>query len=129
MRLRGTVLSLALTLSPALADAAPPPPAAPSPQQRQKIVDLAYVLGEAHALHRVCAGPEDNTWRGRMSRLLQIEAPDPTYRQRLMDSFNAGFVARQAEYPTCTVKTADAERAVAARGRDLSRHLAAGVSP
>lgn len=111
------------------AAATPPAPPEPDPRQRQMVVDLAYVLGEAHALHRACSDRENNTWRGRMSRLIQTEAPDQAYRQRLLDSFNAGFVARNAEFPVCTVKTVDAERKVAERGRDLARHISSGVSP
>ena len=133
MRLNGLFLIVALCALPIAAsaqDAAPPPDAtAPNPLQRQAVIDLAYVLGEAHALHRVCAGPEDNTWRARMGRLLQVEKPDAAYRQRLMESFNGGFTARHAEFPTCTLKTAEMERTVAARGRTLSRHLASGVLP
>lgn len=125
MRFGVVVAVLALAASPVLAETSVPS----SPQRRQQVVDLAYVMGEAHALHRACAGGEDNTWRGRMSRLLQVEAPDAAFRQQLMTSFNAGYVARSAEFPKCTVKTADAERIVAARGRDLARRLAAGVSP
>ncbi len=102
--------------------------AGPGPTPRRPDI-LAYVLGEAHALHRVCAGREDNTWRGRMGRLLQAEAPDPAYRQQLMDSFNAGFTARNAEFPACTIKSADAEKTVAAHGRDLARRIAAGAPP
>ena len=131
------ILGLCLIAAPALAQTPATPPASPalstppgpSPPQRRMVVDLAYVLGEAHALHRLCAGVQDNTWRGRMSRLLKAEAPDAAYRQQLMDSFNAGFVSQKAEFPTCTLKSADAEKLVAARGRDLSRRLAAGVSP
>ena len=107
----------------------PPPSPSPSPQQRQQVVDLAYVLGEAHALHRLCAGADDNTWRGRMGRLLKAETPDAAYRQRLLESFNAGFVAEGAQFPKCTAKSADAEKTVAAQGRSLSRRLAAGVTP
>ena len=131
MRLGFVLAGAWLIAVPALAQtpAATPPPTAPSAPQRQMVVDLAYVLGEAHALHRVCAGAQDNTWRGRMGRLLKAEAPDAAYRQRLMESFNAGFVAEKAEFPTCTLKSSDAEKTVAARGRDLSRRLAAGVSP
>ena len=112
-----TTVTLAETLS------------ARAPEQRQTVADLAYVLGEAHALHRLCAGAEDNTWRGRMSRLLQVEAPDSAYRQRLLNSFNAGFVARNAEFKTCTNKSAAAERETAGRGRSLSRRLAASAAP
>jgi len=131
MRLGGLVASLLLVAGMALANrpAFAEPSSAPDPRQRQSVVDLAYVLGEAHALHRACAGGEDNTWRGRMGRLLQIEAPDQAFRQRLMASFNAGFLARNAEFPRCTLKAAAAERTAAARGRDLSRRLADDVSP
>jgi uncharacterized protein (TIGR02301 family) len=93
------------------------------------VVDLAYILGEAHALHRLCAGAEDNTWRGRMGRLIKAEAPDQVYRQQLMNSFNAGYAAEHAEFATCTLKSQDMERTVAAKGRDIARRLAAGVSP
>ncbi len=127
MKLIVLVISATLVSASALAQTPQPPPT--SPQQRQQVVDLAYVLGQAHALHRLCAGPDDNTWRGRMGRLLKAEAPDAAYRQRLMQSFNAGFVAETAEFPKCTLKSADAEKTVAARGRDLSRRLASGVTP
>ncbi len=131
MRIGPLAFAAALIAAPfaAQAEDAPASATAPSPLQRQTVIDLAYALGEAHALHRVCAGPEDNTWRGRMGRLLQVEKPDGPYRQRLMESFNGGFTARNAEFPTCTVKAAEMERTVAARGRTLSRHLASGVLP
>jgi uncharacterized protein (TIGR02301 family) len=111
------LLSLA---APALADPPPRPP-----EQRQTVIDLAYVLGESHALHRACAGDDDNRWRGRMSRLIQVEAPDAAYKRSLTQSFNAGFVAAHAEFPACTDKSQAAERAAAERGRALSRQLAA----
>ena len=124
-------LLVVLSLAAGVASAAEParPAAASTPQSRQAVGDLAYVLGEAHALHRACAGPEDNTWRGRMSRLLQVEAPDAAFRAHLMERFNSGFVARNAQFPTCTDKASATERTVAARGRDLARQLAADVSP
>jgi uncharacterized protein (TIGR02301 family) len=120
--LYGFLLLLLMAATPALAD----PPAPRAPDQRQTVIDLAYVLGESHALHRACAGPDDNTWRARMGRLLGIEAPDAAYKQRLTESFNAGFVAKRAEFPTCSVKSQAAARAAAARGRDLARRLAMG---
>jgi uncharacterized protein (TIGR02301 family) len=124
-------LALATTPAPAQPAAAPAPPSSPdaSPQQHQMVVDLAYILGEAHALHRLCAGAQDNTWRGRMGRLVKAEAPDQAYRQQLMNSFNAGFTAERAEFTTCTLKSDAMERTVAAKGRDIARRLAAGVSP
>ena len=95
------------------------------PVVRQQLADLAYVLGEAHALAGACGRPGNLRWRARMNRLLDLEAREPVFRSRLADSFNAGFVARQAEFRTCTAKSRDAERAVAAKGAALARDLAA----
>ena len=95
------------------------------PVVRQKLADLAYVLGEAHALAGACGRTGDLRWRARMNRLLDLEARAPAFRARLADNFNAGFVARQAEFRTCTAQSRDAERAVAAKGAALARELAA----
>ncbi len=124
-----TMISRLLSVALMLAGSAAAEPLASAPQQRQAVVDLAYVLGEAHALHRLCAGPDDNTWRGRMARLVEVEAPAAPYRARLMQSFNAGYVARQAQYLTCSDKAAAAEREAATKGRALARHLSTGESP
>ena len=102
--------------------------AARSPDQRQAMVDLAYVLGEAHALRQACDGPNDQTWRARMSRMITVEAPDAALQRRMVDTFNAGFMARQAENPTCGPGVPEAERATAARGRALAQRLG-GESP
>jgi len=119
MRRLGAILSL-LAVSAAMADAPPRPP-----EQRQAVIELAYVLGESHALHRACAGAQDNTWRARMSRLVQVEGADAAYKQQLTASFNAGFLARHAEFTTCTTKSQAAERGVAEHGRILARRLSA----
>ena len=128
--MRRSLLAIGLVLAASAASAQPPPssavpPPTTSPQQRQGVVDLAYVLGEAHALHRACTGPEDNTWRARMGRLLQVEAPDAPYRQRLMDSFNAGFTARSAPSsppaPPGPCRPSRRWRRAAAPCRDISR--------
>jgi len=98
--------------------------AARSPDQRQAMVDLAYVLGEAHALRQACHGPKDQTWRSRMSRMVEIEAPDPELKRRLVDNFNAGFMSLQAEHSGCNPQAAEAESETAARGRLLAQRLA-----
>ncbi len=96
-----------------------------SPQAREALVQLAYDLGEAHALHRLCAGPTDATWYGRMQQLQSQEAADEGFRRRLVESFNGGFAAGSSEFPACTPQSRAAERAVAARGAALARQLAA----
>jgi uncharacterized protein (TIGR02301 family) len=98
--------------------------AARTPDQRQAVVDLAYVLGQAHALRTACAGAADQTWRTRMTRMVEAEGPDGALRRRLIESFNAGFLTEKAEHPACDEAAAAAERAVADRGRRLAEGLA-----
>ncbi len=98
--------------------------AARAPEERQALIDLAYVLGEAHALRQVCSGTGDQTWRVRMNRMMELEQPDTGLERRLVDAFNAGFMTRQAERPACDAGALAAERATAVRGRALSEKLA-----
>jgi uncharacterized protein (TIGR02301 family) len=116
-------LSLALSiLLTAPAIAAPPER---TPEQRQTLVDLAYVLGETHALHRVCAGKDDDTWRRRMQHIIAADGADPGFRTRLTDSFNAGFLAPEAQAADCASASV-AEGATAKRGAALARRLVQG---
>ena len=103
----------------AVAEPAPPVRTA---AERQVLTDLAFVLGQAHALHRVCAGPTDDTWRGRMAKLLQVEAAGDALKARLTDSFNAGFTSKDAQAKDCAAAST-AEASVAKHGAELSRKL------
>jgi uncharacterized protein (TIGR02301 family) len=93
------------------------------PVQRQVLVDLAYVLGEAHALRQLCAGPADQFWRNRMLKMIDTESADHGFEQRLRETFNTGYVARQAQFTQCSPQSRDAETRVAAHGQDLARRL------
>jgi uncharacterized protein (TIGR02301 family) len=95
-----------------------------SPAGRQDLADLAYVLGEAHALRQACEGPDDQFWRQRMVRLMSTEHPEPGLERRLRENFNTGFAIRQAQFPACTPASRRAETAALARGRALSERLA-----
>ena len=66
------------------------------PAERQTLVDLAYAIGESHALRQVCQGDGDQYWRERMEQLTQTEAADSGFEARLKQAFNSGFFARQA---------------------------------
>ena len=107
----------------ALAVAAPAAAQDRSPAARRTLVDLAYVLGQAHALALVCEG-QAQTWRARMARVREIEAPDAAFDRLLVNGFNAGFVDAHGRFPTCTRAARAEAAAVAARGRDLARVLA-----
>ena len=95
------------------------------PAGRQTLVDMAYVLGEAHALRQVCAGASDQYWRTRMVRLVETEQPDEALAERLKDAFNTGFVARQGAFPACNSAARAAMTKVMARGKVLAARLAA----
>ena len=90
----------------------------------QRLAALAEALGRAHALHRLCTGPEDDRWRAPMQRLLAVEHATPALRARLVSRFNAGY-AEGARRPACDAAARDELAVVAARGRDLARGLAA----
>lgn len=94
-----------------------------APADRQTLGALAYSLGEAHALRRLCAGPRDATWYGRMQKLIAVEQADEGLHRRLVESFNAGFASRQAEFPACNPAVRTAERAAAVHGRALAQTL------
>lgn len=110
--LAGLILSLALSL-PALAQER-------TPDQKKALLDLARVLGEAHALRQACDA-EDQTWRSRMQRLIEVEAPDEGFEGQLAASFNAGFGEARAAHPKCDPA---AEAKAAGRGRRLAEALA-----
>jgi len=95
-----------------------------TPTQRQALTDLAYVLGQSHALRQACQGATDQFWRGRMVKLVEAEAPDPAFNTRLNNAFNAGFSSAQAQYPSCDPDSRRAEAAAAAHGQSLASSLA-----
>ncbi len=114
--------ALALTAA-LLGTAAPVLAAERTPDQQQTLTDLAYVLGQSHALRQACEGASDQFWRGRMYRLLQTEQPDQGFDRRLKQAFNAGYAASQAAYPTCTPQSRRAEAKAAEHGRTLVEGL------
>ena len=122
-----SVLKLFVMAGLLLACAAPARAQERSPAERQTLVDLAYVLGQSHALRQICAGASDYYWRTRMQHLVAAEQPDGPFNRRLADSFNDGFVASRQAFPACNAAAkAEAER-VAAKGGDLAQTLNSGA--
>jgi uncharacterized protein (TIGR02301 family) len=95
-----------------------------TPTQRQALVELAYVLGQSHALRQACMGAEDQYWRERMTRLVATESPDTAFDTRLRDSFNAGFSTSQSQFPACGPESRAEEARAAAHGKALASTLA-----
>ena len=91
--------------------------------QRQRLLELAYALGEGHALRQACEGEGDQYWRARMMRLVQVERPGPTLETQLRERFNAGFVSKRGQYPACDEARREAEAQAARRGQALALKL------
>ncbi len=94
-----------------------------TPAERQTLTDLAYVLGQSHALRQACAGQTDQYWRGRMIALVAVETPDAAFDRQLKTAFNTGYAAAQAAAPRCSPDVRQQEAAAAARGRALAESL------
>lgn len=91
--------------------------------ERQTLVSLGYVLGEAHALKYLCEGKDSQGWRSRMQRLLELEQPDQKFKRRLEDSFNEGFTYREAQHAECDDAARAAVTETARRGRDIAQSV------
>ncbi|CAN5281543.1 TIGR02301 family protein [soil metagenome] len=92
--------------------------------ERQRLLDLAFTIGESHALRQVCAGAGDQYWRSRMVRLTEVEKADQAFDAQLREKFNTGFAARQGQFIDCDEASRQAEQAVARKGQALSTKLA-----
>jgi uncharacterized protein (TIGR02301 family) len=93
------------------------------PVERQKLLDLAFTIGESHALRQVCEGADDQYWRSRMVRLTEVEKADQAFDAQLRDRFNTGFAARQGEFPQCDEASRRAQQQVARKGQALAAKL------
>lgn len=94
-----------------------------SPVERQKLLDLAFALGESHALRQLCEGSDDQYWRSRMVRMTDVEKADQAFDAQLRDRFNTGFAARQGQFPQCDDASRQAEQQVARKGQALAAKL------
>jgi uncharacterized protein (TIGR02301 family) len=99
-----------------------------SPADRQTLIDLAYVLGQSHALRQVCAGVRDQYWRTRMQQLVSAEQPDGPFNRRLADAFNDGFIASRQAYPACNGASRREAARIADKGHELAVTLSAAVA-
>ena len=93
------------------------------PAERQTLIDLAYALGESHALRQACAGDGDQYWRERMMQVTETEAADAAFNGRMTQAFNSGFATRQTEFPSCSPASKRAELMVARKGQSLATQL------
>lgn len=86
---------------------------------------IAEVLGATHYLQLTCATSEQQVWRARMVRLMELEAEQSgPRRERLVRAFNNGFRAEQRRHGGCADAEADRRR-LAGEGRKAAEALRA----
>lgn len=97
------------------------------PDERQRLLDLAYTLGESHALRQTCEGLNDQFWRSRMVRMTEVEQADQGFDAQMRERFNTGFAARQGEFPLCDEASRKAEQQTARKGQALALKLSQSI--
>jgi len=82
--------------------AAPDAAEAPPPPYEAQMTRLAEVLGALSFLRDLCGAGDGDDWRGKMSSLLDAEAPSGPRREKFVASFNRGFRGYELAYRVCT---------------------------
>ena len=92
-------------------------------RRRVAIMEVLCV-GEAHAARSACAGESDQTWRGYMQQMLDLEGASGERRAGLTSAFNQGYRRQIRQNPSCSPDVPAREADIAARGRALSDRIA-----
>ena len=122
MSLRALPLALLLAATAVVGAPARAQEAGPS---LDTLVELADLLGRAHAIRSACNGDADQTWRNYMFNMLAIEAPGGSPRKSaLTGAFNRDFRDQAARSGKCTPDSQREEAQIAARGRALAETVA-----
>lgn len=109
--------------------------AAPLPAPAQQIdyeargrdlVALSRIFGELHHIRRLCqAWGEEEVWRNRMRKLVELESPQPQLRERMITAFNDSFRAAERRFAYCDRDARDYAAASAAEGDAATARLSA----
>lgn len=87
---------------------------------------LSGVFGELHHIRRMCEPQrEAEIWRDRMRKLVELEAPQPALRERMVAAFNNGFYGAEAKFSYCDREARDYAAARAREGDAVAARLAA----
>lgn len=97
------------------------------PAKQAELTELSRILGGLHALRSACNGPADQTYRSKMTSMLDLEAPDSSqFREPLIVAFNFGFRENGGADGQCAEdKNAAKEAALAKIGRKFALKMAA----
>lgn len=92
---------------------------------QQDVKELSRLMGVLHGIHFTCNGKGDQFWRERMVLILNEEVRgEPTLKEKLIGSFNAGFDQSRNFYPWCDDMANRARKDVAKQAIGLTTRLA-----
>lgn len=92
------------------------------PAKRANLTALSRVFGSLHALRVSCEGAGDQTYRARMSSMLDMEAPIADFiRDPLINAFNNGFAEGGSGQRSCPSDKEIKEANMAKLGYRLSK--------
>ena len=95
-------------------------------QRARDLVVMSRILGELHHIRRACeAFGEEEVWRERMRRLIELESPQADLRNEMVAAFNEGFRNAEARFPYCDREARDYAAAGAAEADDAAARLMA----
>ncbi|MEM8986889.1 MAG: TIGR02301 family protein [Pseudomonadota bacterium] len=95
--------------------------------RQETLVRLAGLLGQTHHVRSLCVAEENEVWRRRMAKLLDLEDPPQKQRNAMVQAFNDGFYKARRAHAACTEDTRKAAARLGAEGRTLSNRLKADV--
>lgn len=100
------------------------PAAAQSGQRAGDLKSLSRIFGELHHIRRTCEPErEGDVWRNRMRRLVELEEPGAELRAAMVEAFNDGFRATEAQFPYCDRDARDHAAAAAQQGEEITQRL------
>jgi len=73
-----------------------------APPYEPQLMRLSEILGTLTYLRDLCGAKDGDTWRGRMSALLEAEAKSGSQRERLAGAYNRGLRGYSITYRVCT---------------------------
>jgi len=86
---------------------------------------LAQILGTLHFLRNLCGANEGPKWRDEAQALIEAEAPTGTRHDKMVDSFNRGYLDYKQVYRTCTPAAHVVIRRFLEEGARISRDVTA----
>lgn len=93
-------------------------------QRKTDLASLSGLFGELHHIRRTCEPRlEGDVWRDRMKMLMELEEPQESEREAMVQAFNKGYRGAQQRFPACDRNARDYAAGRAAQGDAIVARL------